>query len=58
MLTPCTVAWRSPIVSPLPRTLLTPHLGYVTDGCYRAFYGQMVEAIERWLAGDPVRVLA
>ena len=41
-----------------PRTLLTPHLGYVTDGCYGAFYGQMVESIERWLAGDPVRVLA
>ena len=41
-----------------PRTLLTPHLGYVTDGCYGAFYGQMVESIERWIAGDPVRVLA
>ena len=41
-----------------PRTLLTPHLGYVTDGCYQAFYGQMVESIERWLTGDPVRVLA
>ncbi len=42
----------------LPRTLLTPHIGYVTDGCYHAFYGQMVESIERWIAGDPVRVLA
>ncbi len=42
----------------MPRTLLTPHLGYVTDGCYHAFYGQMVESIERWLDGDPVRVLA
>ena len=42
----------------MPRTLLTPHLGYVTDGCYGAFYGQMVESIERWIAGDPVRVLA
>lgn len=41
-----------------PRTLLTPHLGYVTDGSYGAFYGQMVESIERWIAGDPVRVLA
>ncbi|MEM7422516.1 MAG: D-2-hydroxyacid dehydrogenase family protein [Pseudomonadota bacterium] len=37
--------------------LLTPHLGYVTDGCYGAFYGQMVESIEQWLAGEPVRVL-
>jgi len=41
-----------------PRTLLTPHLGYVTDGCYRNFYEQMVEDIAAWLAGDPVRVLA
>lgn len=41
-----------------PRTLLTPHLGYVTDGCYRAFYVQIVESIESWLAGNPVRVLA
>lgn len=40
-----------------PNTILTPHLGYVTDGCYRAFYVQMVESIERWIAGDPVRSL-
>ncbi|MEO1494004.1 MAG: D-2-hydroxyacid dehydrogenase family protein [Pseudomonadota bacterium] len=40
-----------------PNTILTPHLGYVTDGCYRGFYEQMVESIERWIAGDPVRVL-
>lgn len=41
-----------------PNTVLTPHLGYVTDGVYQAFYGQMVESIEAWLAGNPVRVLA
>ncbi len=41
-----------------PRTLLTPHLGYVTDGTYRAFYGQIVESLESWLAGNPIRVLA
>jgi phosphoglycerate dehydrogenase-like enzyme len=41
-----------------PRTLLTPHLGYVTEGTYRAFYGETVEDIESWLAGKPVRVLA
>jgi len=40
-----------------PNTVLTPHLGYVTDGVYTAFYGQMVESIEAWLAGNPVRVL-
>ncbi|HUS54482.1 MAG TPA: D-2-hydroxyacid dehydrogenase family protein [Thermohalobaculum sp.] len=41
-----------------PRTLLTPHIGYVTDGCYRAFYVQIVECIDSWLAGNPIRVLA
>jgi len=41
-----------------PRTLLTPHLGYVTDGVYRAFYEETVEGIDSWLAGAPVRVLA
>ena len=41
-----------------PNTVMTPHLGYVTDGTYRAFYEETVESIERWLAGDPVRVLA
>lgn len=40
-----------------PRTLLTPHLGYVTAETYRVFYGGMVEAIEAWLAGKPVRVI-
>lgn len=40
-----------------PRTLLTPHLGYVTEETYRVFYGGMVEAIEGWLAGKPVRVI-
>ncbi len=41
-----------------PNCILTPHIGYVTDGIYKAFYGQMVECIEGWLAGEPVRVLA
>ena len=41
-----------------PNCILTPHIGYVTDGIYKAFYGQMVEVIEAWLAGQPIRVLA
>lgn len=40
-----------------PRTLLTPHLGYVTEETYRDFYRGMVQAIEAWLAGKPVNVL-
>ena len=41
-----------------PNCLTTPHIGYVTKGVYRAFYGQMVESISAWMDGNPVRVLA
>jgi phosphoglycerate dehydrogenase-like enzyme len=41
-----------------PRALITPHLGYVTEETYRDFYVGMVQAIEAWLAGKPVNVLA
>ncbi|WP_159618666.1 D-2-hydroxyacid dehydrogenase family protein [Arthrobacter zhaoguopingii] len=41
-----------------PRTVLTPHLGYVTEGTYRVFYPQTVEAISAWIAGNPIRRLA
>jgi phosphoglycerate dehydrogenase-like enzyme len=40
-----------------PRTLLTPHIGYVTDGTYRIFYREATEDIAAFLAGHPVRVL-
>jgi phosphoglycerate dehydrogenase-like enzyme len=38
-------------------TVLTPHLGYVTEDTYRIFYGQTVEDVEAFLAGSPVRVI-
>ena len=41
-----------------PRTVLTPHLGYVTSDTYDVFYGEAVEDVAAFLAGDPVRVLA
>jgi phosphoglycerate dehydrogenase-like enzyme len=41
-----------------PNTVLTPHLGYVTEENYAVFYGQAVEAIAAYAAGAPVRVLA
>jgi phosphoglycerate dehydrogenase-like enzyme len=41
----------------LPRTVLSPHLGYVTDDNYRIFYAQCAEGVAAWLAGKPVRVL-
>jgi phosphoglycerate dehydrogenase-like enzyme len=40
-----------------PRTVLTPHLGYVTEETYRVFYGDALEDIEAFLAGKPVRVI-
>jgi phosphoglycerate dehydrogenase-like enzyme len=42
----------------LPRTVLTPHLGYVTRGTYEVFYGEAVEDVAAFLAGSPIRVLA
>ncbi|MCP9957595.1 MULTISPECIES: D-2-hydroxyacid dehydrogenase family protein [Streptomyces] len=40
-----------------PRLLATPHLGYVSQRNYRTYYGQAVEDIEAYLAGNPVRLL-
>jgi phosphoglycerate dehydrogenase-like enzyme len=41
-----------------PRTVLTPHLGYVTEGGYRVFYGDAVEDIQAWLDGEPIRLVS
>lgn len=38
--------------------MLTPHLGYVTEGAHRAFYRDAVENIKAWRAGTPMRLLA
>ena len=40
-----------------PNLLTTPHIGYVTRQTYEVFYPEMVEAIEAFLAGRPVRVV-
>jgi phosphoglycerate dehydrogenase-like enzyme len=40
-----------------PNTLLSPHIGFVTDETYRGWYEGMVECIAAFLAGSPVRVL-
>ena len=40
-----------------PRTILTPHIGYVTEETYRIFYGGTVAAIDAWLGGQPIHVL-
>ncbi|SDS90885.1 Lactate dehydrogenase [Brevibacterium sandarakinum] len=40
-----------------PRTVLTPHLGYVTEDTYRIFFTQAVDDIAAWAAGEPIRQL-
>jgi phosphoglycerate dehydrogenase-like enzyme len=40
-----------------PRTVATPHLGYVTDDNYSVFYTDAVKCIAGYVAGSPVRVL-
>ncbi|PYM89915.1 MAG: hydroxyacid dehydrogenase [Candidatus Rokuibacteriota bacterium] len=41
----------------LRNTVITPHLGYVTEEGYRIFYGHALEDVKAWLAGQPVRVI-
>ncbi|MFF3511190.1 D-2-hydroxyacid dehydrogenase family protein [Streptomyces sp. NPDC002573] len=40
-----------------PRLLATPHLGYVSHANYATYYGEAVEDIQAYLAGEPVRRL-
>jgi phosphoglycerate dehydrogenase-like enzyme len=42
----------------LPNVLATPHVGYVTANNYRLFFSQMIEDIQAWHAGQPIRLLA
>jgi phosphoglycerate dehydrogenase-like enzyme len=41
----------------LPNVLGTPHLGYVTEANYRAYFTGAVEDIAAWQAGHPIRRL-
>jgi phosphoglycerate dehydrogenase-like enzyme len=41
----------------LPNTVITPHLGYVTEETYRIFYTQAIEDALGYLAGTPQRTL-
>jgi phosphoglycerate dehydrogenase-like enzyme len=42
----------------LPNVLATPHLGYVTRETFEVFFPDMVEDIEAFLAGRPIRLLS
>ncbi len=49
-----------PLDSPmrrLPRSIVTPHLGYATEGNYREYYGKTIENIAAFLDGRPIRIL-
>ena len=41
----------------LDNVTLCPHLGYVTEETYVAFYSDTLESIAAWLDGKPVRVI-
>ncbi|MGF6127355.1 phosphoglycerate dehydrogenase-like enzyme [Pseudomonas frederiksbergensis] len=42
----------------LPNVLATPHVGYVSQQNYHQFFAQMIEDIQAWAAGAPVRLLS
>src|SRR5882724_1446347 len=42
----------------LDNLVLTPHLGYATKETFIAHYNQMVEGIDAWFRGEPLRRLA
>ncbi|WP_426118087.1 D-2-hydroxyacid dehydrogenase family protein [Pseudomonas sp. DSP3-2-2] len=42
----------------LDNVLATPHIGYVTENNYRTFFSQMIEDIQAWDGGEPIRVFA
>ncbi len=49
-----------PLDHPLRRaanTVITPHIGYVTQETYQVFFDETVENIQAFLQGAPVRVL-
>jgi phosphoglycerate dehydrogenase-like enzyme len=41
-----------------PRTVLAPHIGYVSTDTYRTFFADAVEDVAGWVAGTPLRVLS
>ena len=49
---PANDPWRN-----VPRTVLTPHLGYATPENFAVFYTNVVAAIQAWRQGNPIRTL-
>lgn len=42
----------------LPNTVITPHIGFVTEENYRISYSHVVEDIAAFLKGEPIRVIS
>ena len=42
----------------LANVVITPHIGFVTEDNYRAYYGGIVAGIRAWLDNKPIRVLS
>jgi phosphoglycerate dehydrogenase-like enzyme len=40
----------------LENVLATPHVGYVSQQNYQLFFSQMIEDIQAWSAGEPIRL--
>ena len=41
----------------LDNVLATPHVGYVSRQNYQQFFSQMIDDIQGWAAGNPIRIL-
>lgn len=41
----------------VPNTVLTPHIGYVTEATYQTWWRHVVEDIQAWADVDPLRLL-
>lgn len=41
----------------LDNVLATPHVGYVSQQNYAQFFEQMIEDVQAWAAGEPIRLL-
>ncbi len=41
-----------------PNTILTPHLGYATRESYESYFPQVLAAIQAWMAGSSINLLA
>jgi phosphoglycerate dehydrogenase-like enzyme len=46
-----------PILS-APSTVLTPHLGYVSEQNYRAYFEGAVDALNAFESGHPIRIMS